>query len=86
MLNNKLSPQEKEILYKIIIIHKPHLLPLLDLPSNVLLTAEQREELREAVAEELLLCELDENDQPTPRGLLLEELIDRLWYLSEDGQ
>lgn len=86
MLFDKLSSYEKKLLNKIIKKHQPHLLPLLNLPNNRLLSSEERENLREAIADELVESGLDKNDEPTQQGLVLEELIDRLWYLSEDGQ
>lgn len=45
------------------------------------LSESQREELRQAVTDELIETGLQENDEPNQSGLLLEELIDRLGNL-----
>ncbi|TEB14555.1 hypothetical protein Psfp_02797 [Pelotomaculum sp. FP] len=89
MTNYKLHPEEKRLLHEIIIKHQPKLLPLLDIlasSGNIVLTSEQRENLREVIADELVVSGLDKNYEPNPRGLILEGLIDRLWYFSEDSQ
>lgn len=49
--------------------------------QEVQLTEYQREELRQAVTDELTETGLRDDDEPNARGLLLEELIDRLGHL-----
>ena len=49
--------------------------------QKIQLTAEQREDLRQAVTDELIETGLRDDDEPNERGLLLEELIDRLGHL-----
>ena len=63
--------------------HRPKLLPLIEVINNSMLTAEQREDLREAIADELIISGLGKNDEPNLRGKMLDELIGRLWDVSE---
>jgi hypothetical protein len=49
--------------------------------QEVQLTEYQRDELRQAVTDEFCETGLQDNDEPNERGLLLEELIDRLGHL-----
>lgn len=49
--------------------------------QEVQLTEYQRDELRQAVADEFVETGLRADDEPNERGLLLEELIDRLGHL-----
>ena len=81
----KLLPHEGKLLREVITRWRPDLLYLLNRLGNSLLTIEQREEIREAIADELIASGLDENNEPTQRGIMLEELIDRLWYFSEEA-
>lgn len=83
MLFSKLPKQKMELLSEVIKKHRPDLIYLLDLPCNTLLTAEQREWLRETIADEFVENGLYENDEPNPLGEALEDLIERLWYFSE---
>jgi hypothetical protein len=45
------------------------------------LTNDQREELRQILTDELMETGLGDDDEPNERGLLLEELIDKLGHL-----
>jgi len=45
------------------------------------LTEEHRDELRQTLTHELMETGLREDDEPNGRGLLLEELIDKLGHL-----
>jgi len=76
-----LSLKESKLLKEILVKNAPSLLPVLDSVGLIPLTGEQREEIREAIADELLKTGLSENDEPNERGLLLESLIDRLGHL-----
>ncbi len=78
---NQLSQEMKKLLEEIVRSRRPDLLGLLDLPQDTKLTEEQREDLRLAVADELLETGLQENDEPNQRGLLLDDLIARLGHL-----
>lgn len=78
---NQLSQEMKKLLKEIVLNRRPDLVGLLDLPQDTKLTEEQREELRLAVADELLETRLKENDEPNQRGLVLDDLIARLGHL-----
>lgn len=54
---------------------------VLDSLQDVQLTEYQRDELRQAVTDEFSETGLRKDDEPNERGLLLEELIDRLGHL-----
>jgi hypothetical protein len=56
-------------------------LPLLAFLGLVPLTDKQREEIRGAVAEELIETGLTEEDEPNEKGLLLDDLIGRIGEL-----
>lgn len=45
------------------------------------LTEEQQDELRQTLTDEIMETGLREDDEPNGRGLLLEELIDKLGHL-----
>lgn len=75
----RLDAQELELLREVVTRRRPEVLPLVDaLAAGKPLAKMEREKLRQAVAGELCGSGLDANDEPTPRGLLLEHLIDRL--------
>ena len=76
MLKLEETIQLREIIQK----HRPSLLSILDSIGIIPLTDEQREEFRGAIADELLETGLNESDEPNQRGLLLEDLIDRLGH------
>jgi len=77
---DKLRPINIKLLHEVILKRRKTLLPVMDSLGIIKLSEEFREELREAVAEEFCEAGLNENDEPNKRGLLLEELIDSLWY------
>ena len=75
-------PQEMaRLLREVIRDHRPDLLDILDAPENIQLTEQQRDDLRQAITDEFCKTGLQENDEPNRRGLLLEELIDRIGHL-----
>ena len=81
-MNTKtLTAIEKNILKEVLSKRRPYTLPLLDSLGSASLTDEQREELRGAIAEELIEAGLGPGDEPNQDGLLLESLIDRLGHL-----
>lgn len=84
MLNGNQKLNKKEMLLEIVQLYRPDLLPLVESIERRLLTAEERETLREVVAKEFSEKELDTNYEPTARGLQLELLIDWLWHMSVD--
>jgi hypothetical protein len=49
--------------------------------QSAVLTNDQREELRQILTDELMETGLGDDDEPNERGLLLEELIDKLGHL-----
>ena len=74
-------PQEMAaVLREIIQSHRPDLLHIVHSPHDVQLTEQQRDDLRQAVTDEFCQTGLQENDEPNQRGLMLEELIDRLGH------
>ena len=70
-----------ELLSEIVWKREPSLIGAVASPQNIQLTDEQRQDLRQAVTDELIETGLRDNDEPNERGLLLEELIDRLGHL-----
>jgi hypothetical protein len=76
-----LEPEETYLLREALLKHRPSLLTMIELIGIVPLNDEQREELRGAIADELLETGLGKDDEPNKRGLLLEQLIDRLGHL-----
>lgn len=81
MASKALSTQETELLRDILSSRRPSLLPLLAFLGLVPLTDKQREEIRGAVAEELIETGLTEEDEPNEKGLLLDDLIGRIGEL-----
>ncbi len=60
---------------------RPDLLSMLEgIGKGARLPDGDREILREVVAAELVESELGPNDEPTPRGLMLEDVIDWLGH------
>ena len=80
----RITPDELQQLRDIVAKHEPELSPLVDKLPNALLTAEEREALRGAIADELIVAGLDSDSEPNKYGFILESLIDRLWYYSVD--
>lgn len=76
-----LMPREKDVLLEALSKHRPILLTLINHIGIIPLSSEQRENIREALADELVETGLDENDEPNSKGLLLEHIIDRLGHL-----
>jgi hypothetical protein len=75
----KFTTEELHQLRDIVARQEPDLSPLVDKLPNTLLTAEEREALREDVADELMVAGLDGDSEPNEYGFFLESLIDRLW-------
>lgn len=73
----KMSALLSEVLWK----REPSLVGVVASLQDIQLTADQREELRQVVTDELMETGLRHDDEPNERGLLLEELIDRLGHL-----
>ena len=73
--------EEIDLIKEILSKHHPSLLPIMDSIGIVPISDEQREELRGAIADELLETALSKDDEPNKRGLLLEHLIDLLGHL-----
>lgn len=67
-----------ELMRTILSRRRPDLLALLEDLSSGSLTDEDREVLRGVIADELVEYGLDSTDEPTPHGLVLEDLIDWL--------
>ncbi len=75
-----LSSEMTALLRRTIERHEPQLLPLVDAMGDSPLNETDREALRGAVLSELLVEGLDSSDEPTPYGLVLEQLIDALGH------
>jgi hypothetical protein len=70
------SAQEAELLRKIVENWRPDLIPLLDRST---VTDDEREDLRGALAEELVIRGLSRPDwEPNEYGLRIENLIDKI--------
>jgi hypothetical protein len=81
----QIDPQPNEdkvhdLLRQVVERRHADLLELVDVLDTRPLTDDEREELRGVIADELVEDELDAQDEPTPRGLLLEEVIDWLGH------
>jgi hypothetical protein len=76
-LPSKLAELLSEVIWK----HRPDLIGVLGSLQDVQLTEYQRDELRQVVTDEFTETGLRDDDEPNARGLLLEELIDRLGHL-----
>lgn len=74
----KLSTKMIGLLSEVIRKRCPHLIGLLDSPQCIEITDSQRDELQEAVADDFLETGLRDDDEPTARGLLLEDLVGKL--------
>ena len=81
--HDRLNAKEEQLLREVILKHRPELLRMLDLIGVQPLTAEQRERLRDPVATELVDEGFDEDGNINSLGVELENLIDRLWVLSD---
>ncbi len=80
LTSDRLNSEEKTLLKEVVSKLRPALAPVIDSLGSVPLSLEQREELREALVEELINTGLHEDDEPNSRGLLLDRLIDRLGH------
>lgn len=76
-ISAKLSALLSEVVWK----RNPSMIGIVASFQNIGLTDDQREELRQILTDELIETGLHENDEPNERGLLLEELIDKLGHL-----
>jgi hypothetical protein len=76
-LSAKLSALLSEVLWK----RDPSMIGIVASFQSAELTNDQREELRQILTDELMETGLGDDDEPNERGLLLEELIDKLGHL-----
>lgn len=76
-MNQRLTTDETQLLRQVISKHRPELLHLLGLLGTVTLTDDQREGLRAGLLDELCETGLSQ-DEPNPRGVLLDDLIGAL--------
>jgi hypothetical protein len=72
------NAQKQRILRQIVASRQPELLPLIEAIGTTPLGEDDRELLREAVASELVDTGLTVDDEVTPHGQVLEDLIDWL--------
>jgi hypothetical protein len=75
-----LTQDEQELLRHAVTAHNRRLLHVLSEIGQRPLTTDEREELRGALADELTAAGLDAEDEPTPYGLELENVIDALGH------
>lgn len=73
-----LHPEEARLLREVLWKRQPSLLHRLDSLGVIPLTTEQREELRQVLADELCETGLQPDDEPNERGLRLDDLIGQL--------
>lgn len=73
--------EEMNMLKEVLTKHRPSLLPLINSIGIIPLTDDQKEEIRGALADELIETGLDEYDEPNERGQLFEHLIDSIGNL-----
>jgi hypothetical protein len=76
-----LTKEQQQILRETLMNRAPDFLNLFDSPEGVRLSTNQRDELRQIVTDEFCATGLRENDEPNARGLVLEDIIDRLGHL-----
>jgi hypothetical protein len=76
-LSAKLSALLSEVLWK----RDPSMIGIVASFQSAEITNDQREELRQILTDELMETGLGDDDEPNERGLLLEELIDKLGHL-----
>lgn len=74
-------PAKMAALLSEVLRKRPGMIDIVASPENVELTDDQRDELRQAVTDELIETGLRDDDEPNERGLLLDELIDCLGHL-----
>jgi hypothetical protein len=77
-IRSPLSPNMMMLLRLTVERHVPELFPLVDTVGKTPLNETDREALRGVVLTEFLAAGLGSDDEPTPYGLELEELIDAL--------
>lgn len=82
---NRLKEEELVLLRSVISCRQPDLSWLVDTIGKRLLSVEERESLREVLGDELCATGLTESFTPNQRGLVIENLIDRLWYVSKQS-
>ena len=74
----RLTEEQQRLLTEVVGKRNRRLIGVVEDVNDIELTDSQRDELREAVADEFIETGLEENDEPNARGLLLEDLIGRL--------
>jgi hypothetical protein len=80
-IQDHLNAAEKLKIADIVSRREPRLLPLLEVLEARGLTIDERESLREVIADEFLEKGLRGDDEPNQYGYLLERLIDRLGHV-----
>ena len=81
MVLGTLTQEERAMLEEVVASRRPDLKGLLLRLGSVPLSREEREELRGALADEFVETGLEADSEPNGRGLLLDDLIDRLGHL-----
>lgn len=75
---NKLDSQAISLLQDVLRKHQPALLPLVSRIEISGLNDEDRQAMMDAISNEFLETGLEDDDEPNPRGLALESLLDDL--------
>lgn len=81
IMASQIPSKMAELLREVIWKRRPELTGALGSLQDVKLTEYQREDLRQMLTDEFIETGLCDDDEPNARGLLLEELIDRLGRL-----
>lgn len=63
------------ILRAVIEKRQPELLPLVDKVGKEILTEEELERLRDLVSDEFAKVGLQDNDEPNPQGIVLDDIM-----------
>jgi len=80
---NRLTQEAFYKVFEIVKRRNPEMLSFPFFSTRFGLTEDQREEIREVLADELVEYGLKKNSEPTEYGLLIENLIDLLDQVSE---
>lgn len=67
--------EQISVLREVIEKRQPELVPLADRAGKEILTEEELEKLRNVVSDEFAEVGLQENDEPNPRGIVLDDIM-----------
>jgi hypothetical protein len=81
--NSRWRPEDGDTLTSIVTRRNPSLATVARRAGHSTISAAEREELRGVLADEMTEFGLDDSSEPNELGLRCEELIDKLWYVSQ---